>query len=105
LAFVAAFAPDPDESCLELLAATQRPIAQTALESRQGERPLWRAVPSSFVHGDRDLNIPTAALRAMAERAGARRTVELAGASHALAVSRPAETAEVILQAAADAVT
>ncbi|GAA3457686.1 hypothetical protein [Dactylosporangium matsuzakiense] len=39
--------------------------------------------------------------REMAARAGARDTVELAGASHALTVSRPAEVAEVILKAAA----
>ena len=35
-----------------------------------------------------------------AQRADARQTVELAGASHALSVSRPSETAEVLLQAA-----
>jgi pimeloyl-ACP methyl ester carboxylesterase len=51
--------------------------------------------------GDLDQSIPAAALRAMAERAGARQMVELAGASHALAVSRAAETAEVILRASA----
>jgi pimeloyl-ACP methyl ester carboxylesterase len=37
----------------------------------------------------------------MAERAGARRTVEIPGASHAITVSHPKETAELILQAAA----
>jgi pimeloyl-ACP methyl ester carboxylesterase len=37
----------------------------------------------------------------MAERAGARRAVEIPGGSHAIAVSHPEETAELILQAAA----
>ncbi|HEY6762289.1 MAG TPA: hypothetical protein VI318_22510 [Baekduia sp.] len=86
-----------------LMAATQRPVAQAALEEPAGDRPLWAEVPSASVHGDLDLNIPPAALRAMALRARARQTVELAGASHALAVSRPSEVAEVILQAAAQA--
>jgi hypothetical protein len=35
----------------------------------------------------------------MAERAGARSTVEIPGASHALAVSRPVEVGDVILAA------
>ena len=38
--------------------------------------------------------------RIMAERAGAKRTLEIAGASHAVGVSRPAETATLILEAA-----
>jgi pimeloyl-ACP methyl ester carboxylesterase len=99
--FHAQFAADVPAAEAALMAATQRPMAQSALEEPAGPRPLWRTVPSYFVHGDLDQSIPAAALRAMAERAGARRMVELAGASHALAVSRPAETAEVILQAAA----
>jgi hypothetical protein len=36
----------------------------------------------------------------MAQRAGARRTIEVAGASHAVAVSQPKATADLILQAA-----
>jgi pimeloyl-ACP methyl ester carboxylesterase len=97
--FHAQFAADVPDGEAALMAATQRPVAQSALEEPAGPRPLWRERPSSFVHGDRDLNIPPAALRAMAERAGARQTVELAGASHALAASRPEEVADVILRA------
>ncbi len=37
----------------------------------------------------------------MAERAGARRAVEVPGASHAIAVSQPGVTAGLILEAAA----
>ncbi len=97
------FAADVPPGEAALMAATQRPVAQAALEEPAGARPLWRDVPSWFVFGDLDLSIPAAAQRWMAERAGARRTLELAGASHAVAVSRPAETAAVILQAASAA--
>lgn len=37
----------------------------------------------------------------MAERAGVRRSIEIAGASHAVAVSQPDATADLILEAAA----
>ncbi|MGW8654332.1 alpha/beta fold hydrolase, partial [Nocardia salmonicida] len=56
-------------------------------------------VPSWFVFPDADYNIPVAAHRFMAERAGSRATIEIAGASHALPASQPAAVAEVILTA------
>jgi hypothetical protein len=37
----------------------------------------------------------------MAKRAGARRTIEIPGASHAVPVAHPAATAHLILEAAA----
>jgi pimeloyl-ACP methyl ester carboxylesterase len=37
----------------------------------------------------------------MAERAGARRTIQIPGASHAITVSQPEATAQLILEAAA----
>jgi hypothetical protein len=37
----------------------------------------------------------------MAHRAGARRTIQIPGASHAIAVSHPDPTAHLILEAAA----
>jgi pimeloyl-ACP methyl ester carboxylesterase len=37
----------------------------------------------------------------MAERAGAHRTIEIPGASHAVSVAHPAATARLILEAAA----
>lgn len=83
------------------MAATQRPVTQEALLAASGERPLWREVPSWFVIGEEDRNIPAALQRYMAERAGAQRTVEIAGASHAATVSQPRATADLILEAAA----
>jgi pimeloyl-ACP methyl ester carboxylesterase len=50
--------------------------------------------------GDQDLNIPVAAHRFAAERAGSRGTREVAGASHALSVSNPDVVAASILDAA-----
>jgi pimeloyl-ACP methyl ester carboxylesterase len=85
------------------MAATQRPATQEALTEESGE-PLWREVPSWFLIGEEDRNIPAELQRFMAERAGARRVVEIPGASHAIAVSRPEATAELILEAAAQPV-
>src|SRR4051794_29324593 len=98
--FHAQFAADVSPTEAALMAATQRPMAQAALEEPAGPRPLWEQIPSWFVFGQLDLSIPATALRWMAERAGARQILELAGASHAVAVSRPSETADVILRAA-----
>jgi pimeloyl-ACP methyl ester carboxylesterase len=83
------------------MAATQRPVAAAALADESGAHPLWRSTPSFFVIGAEDRNIPAALQRSLAERAGARDVTEIAGASHAVAVSHPDETARVILEAAA----
>lgn len=83
-----------------LMAVTQRPVTQAALTDPSGPNPLWRTTDTWFVFGDEDHNIPVGAHRIMAERAGAKRTVEIAGASHAVGVSRAAETASLILEAA-----
>jgi pimeloyl-ACP methyl ester carboxylesterase len=87
------------------MAATQRPVTQEALTEPSGDRPLWREVPSRFVIGEDDRNIPAALQHYMAERAGAHRTLEIPGASHAITVSHPGATAELILEAAAMPVT
>ena len=82
------------------MATTQRPATQEALVEPSGDRPLWKDVPSWFVIGEQDRIIPAAVQRFMAERANARRTLEIAGASHAAAVSHPAAVAGLILEAA-----
>jgi pimeloyl-ACP methyl ester carboxylesterase len=83
-----------------LMCATQRPATQEALVEPSGERPLWKDVPSWFLIGEEDRIIPPALHHHMAERAGARRTIAIAGASHAVAVSQPEATAQLILEAA-----
>jgi pimeloyl-ACP methyl ester carboxylesterase len=82
------------------MAATQRPVTQEALTEPSGEWPLWRELPSWFLIAEQDRNIPAALQRFLAQRAGARRALEIPGASHAVAVSQPAATAELILEAA-----
>ncbi len=94
------FAADVSEELSNLMAVTQRPILEAALGEPSGDRPLWRSVPSWFLFGELDRNIPAGAHRIMAERAGSRRTVEIAGGSHAIGVSRAAETTQIILEAA-----
>jgi pimeloyl-ACP methyl ester carboxylesterase len=83
------------------MATTQRPAAQEALVEPSGDHPLWKDVPSWFLIGEEDRIIPAALQRFMAERAGARRTVGIPGASHAVAVSHPDATADLILEVAA----
>ena len=51
--------------------------------------------------GAEDRNIPAQTQRWMAERAGSRRTLDIAGGSHAVAVAQPGPIAEVIFDAAA----
>jgi pimeloyl-ACP methyl ester carboxylesterase len=94
------FAEDLPEAQAALMAVTQRPVTQAALGEPSGDAPLWRTVPSWFVFGELDRNIPAGAHRIMAERAGSRRTVEIAGASHVVGMSHVAETVQMILEAA-----
>jgi pimeloyl-ACP methyl ester carboxylesterase len=83
------------------LAVTQRPATQEALVEPSGESPLWTELPSWFLIGGADRIIPAALQHYMADRAGARRTIEIAGASHGATVSQPRAVAELILEAAA----
>ncbi len=94
------FADDLPEEQTALMAVTQRPVTEAALFEPSGDSPSWRTVPSWFIFGELDLNIPAGAHRIMADRAGSRRTVEVEGASHVVGMSHPAETVEMILEAA-----
>jgi len=81
------------------MAVTQRPATVEALQEPSGQHPLWKDVPSWFLIGEEDRNIPAGLHRFMAERARSRRTVEIPGASHAISVSQPEATADLILEA------
>jgi pimeloyl-ACP methyl ester carboxylesterase len=83
------------------MAATQRPATLGAFQEPSGDRPLWKELPSWFLVGEADRTIPVALHRFMAERAGAQRTIEVPGASHAIGVSQPEATAHLILEATA----
>jgi pimeloyl-ACP methyl ester carboxylesterase len=97
--FWAQFAADLPEPEAKVMAATQRPIAAAALADASGT-PAWRSIPSRFIYGSLDKNIPAALQAFMAERAGSQETVEITGASHVVMISHPAEVAEMIHQSA-----
>ena len=106
--FYVAREPFPEIFCADvpapqaaLMAATQRPATQEALAEPSGDRPLWKTVPSWFLIGEEDRIIPSALQRYMAERAQGQRRIVIPGASHAMPVSQPEATAQLILEAAA----
>jgi pimeloyl-ACP methyl ester carboxylesterase len=94
------FCQDVPEAQAVRMAVTQRSATQQALTEPSGEDPLWKHAPSWFLIGQDDRIIPAALQRFMAERAGAQRTIEIPGASHAVSVSQPEATADLILEAA-----
>jgi len=80
------------------LAATQRPIAASALSDMSGA-PAWASDPSWAVIGTEDHAIPPAAQEFMATRAHAK--ITKIDASHLSLVSHPGAVTSVIEQAAA----
>jgi pimeloyl-ACP methyl ester carboxylesterase len=98
--FHAQFCSDVPAPQAARMAVTQRPATQEALVEPSGERPLWKELPSWFLIGQEDRTIPPALQHFMAERAMAQRTIEIPGASHAITVSQPEATAQLILEAA-----
>jgi pimeloyl-ACP methyl ester carboxylesterase len=96
------FAADVPAAQAALMGATQRPATEAALtDGLPTDTPAWQHLPSWFVFGELDLNIPAALHRFMANRAGAKDTREIAGASHAPSVSHPDAVATTILNAVA----
>lgn len=93
------FAADVSNADATLMAATQRPVTVAALNEASSE-PAWKTVPSYFVYGDKDKNIPAQAQVFMAERAHAKKTVVVKGASHVVMVSNPKVVASLIETAA-----
>lgn len=93
------FAHDVAAGTTALMAVGQRPITEAALTEKSGE-PAWKSLPSYFVYGDGDKNIPAKAIGFMAERAGSKRTVVVEGASHVVMVSNPQIVADLIKEAA-----
>jgi pimeloyl-ACP methyl ester carboxylesterase len=96
----AQFAADLPLADARRMAVTQRPITEAALNEASGEA-AWRSIPSWFIFGVEDRNIPSAALEFMANRAGARQSVPIRGASHVVMLSHPREVAALIEEAAA----
>jgi pimeloyl-ACP methyl ester carboxylesterase len=91
------FANDLPASEAAVLAATQEPIAASALTAVSGP-PAWAAIPSWDVIGTADHAIAPAAQEFMAARAHA--TVKKIDASHLSMISHPGTVTSVIEQAA-----
>ena len=89
-------AHDLTEAEARVLAAAQPPIRVSALLDRVKDA-AWRTKPSWYAVTDEDRIIPSALQREIATRIGAR--VQFLRAGHLPFLSKPKETAEVILAA------
>ncbi|MFI1506065.1 alpha/beta fold hydrolase [Streptomyces sp. NPDC020597] len=96
-AFPWVFAADVPAEVTRVLAAAQRPLAAAAFEET-ASAAAWRTKPSWALVAAADEAINPEVERFGAKRAGAT-IVELEGASHAVAVSRPKAVADLILDA------
>ncbi len=96
------FCADVDAGTAALMAATQRGLSDRALNGALAASvPGWRRLPSWFVYGGADKNIPAAAIAFFAVRAGSLGTAVVEEASHAIAVSQPDVVTRTILAAIA----
>lgn len=93
------FAADVPVAETKLMAGTQRPITEAALNEGSGAA-AWKSIPSWFIYGDRDLNIPAAVNAFMADRANSRQTVAVTGASHVVMISHSDAVTNLIEKAA-----
>ncbi|MFJ9903745.1 alpha/beta fold hydrolase [Streptomyces sp. NPDC101152] len=96
-AFPGVFAADVPASVTKILAASQRPLA-TSVFTEPASAAAWQTKPSWALVAGADEAINPEVERFGAQRAGAT-TVELEGASHAVAVSQPKEVAALIRDA------
>jgi pimeloyl-ACP methyl ester carboxylesterase len=95
--FAASFAADVNPDKASFMASSQVPWGLAALNGAVSEA-AWKVKPSWYLVAQDDRMIPPPAQRLMSKRAGA--TVTEVPGSHAVYVSRPAEVAAVIEQAA-----
>ncbi|MGW1986724.1 alpha/beta fold hydrolase [Streptomyces collinus] len=96
-AFPSVFAADVDPEVTKVLAVAQRPLAAAAFDE-VATAAAWRTRPSWALVAGADEAINPEVERFGARRAGAT-VVELPGASHAVAVSRPKDVAALIRDA------
>ncbi|WP_019074583.1 alpha/beta fold hydrolase [Streptomyces hokutonensis] len=96
-AFPSVFAADVPADVTKILAAAQRPLAAAAFEETAAAA-AWKTKPAWALVAGADEAINPEVERFGAKRAGAT-VVELEGASHAVAVSRPKEVADLIRDA------
>jgi len=99
--FPAQFAADVPLAQAKLMAVAQRPLTDAA-GAEKSVATAWKTLPSWWVYGEADRNIPPAAMKWMAERAQAKKVVTIPGASHVVMISHPHEVAKLIEAAAAN---
>ncbi|WP_426231996.1 alpha/beta fold hydrolase [Pararhizobium sp. DWP3-4] len=95
------FAADVPQSKAEVMGVEQRPIAAEAFEDPSSS-PAWKSLPSRFIFGTEDKNIPPTLHAFMAKRAGSKETVAVKGASHVVMISHPDLVSAMIERAAGD---
>jgi pimeloyl-ACP methyl ester carboxylesterase len=93
-----AFAADLPPAQTAVMAATQRPAAESAFSEPSGP-PAWKSSPAWAVVATGDKAAGTDVIRSMAKRAGA--AITEAEGSHVIMVSQPGAVVDVILTAAA----
>jgi pimeloyl-ACP methyl ester carboxylesterase len=93
------FAADVAPPQAAAMAVAQRPVTVAALNDA-ATGAAWKHIPSYFVYGTADRNIPLEALRFMARRAQGKDIVEVPGASHVVMVSHPEAVVKLIEEAA-----
>jgi pimeloyl-ACP methyl ester carboxylesterase len=93
------YAADVPAAQAALMAATQRPVTEAALNEKAGV-PAWKHIPTWFIYGDKDKNIPPQTMAFMAKRSNAKAVEVVKGASHVVMVSNPAPVARMIEKAA-----
>jgi pimeloyl-ACP methyl ester carboxylesterase len=95
-AFADAFAQNASTEEQEVMAAVQRPLAAPCI-TVPVQRPLWKDRPSWYLIAEDDRMIPSDTQHFMAERMGAH--VRTRPVDHALMVTAPEETADIIQDA------
>ena len=93
------FAADVPQADAVKMSVTQRPIVESAL-AEPAAALSWRTLPSWFIWGQLDRNIPAALHAFMAKRADAREAVQVPGSSHVVMISHPHLVAAMIERAA-----
>jgi pimeloyl-ACP methyl ester carboxylesterase len=95
--FAEVYAADVEPKLAAVLAASQRPMDPAALGETFAGAPAWRSIRSWALVSTRDRSLPPEILSFMAKRAGS--SIVEVESSHAAPISRPAEVADLILDA------
>jgi pimeloyl-ACP methyl ester carboxylesterase len=91
------FASDVPAATSSILAVTQRPVTNTALNEKAPSTVGWKTIPSWYVVGDADLVIPPALQLMMAQRAKSH--ISHVDGSHPSMIQHPEATVAAITAA------